>query len=93
MGTVVRLPEFPKDKEFEEYIASVLHSCRPCFIERNLVDKEVDEILELDIIYYSFNYDKAPDVYLVEIKSGDWGFPEIFKIRGWMHYLNFSNGI
>ena len=25
-----------------------------------------------------------------EIKSGGWGFPEIFKVRGWLDYLKFE---
>lgn len=34
----------------------------------------------------------SPAATLFEIKGGDWGFPDIFKVFGWMHYLTVHRG-
>jgi propanediol utilization protein len=34
-----------------------------------------------------------PEIQLIEVKSGNWGFPDIFKLRGWMDYLNINKGV
>lgn len=34
-----------------------------------------------------------PEIKLLEVKSGKWGFPDLFKVRGWMDYLDISKGI
>jgi hypothetical protein len=73
----IELPAQPKEKEFEEYIAGFLQ-CAGVYIERNIVERDVKEVLELDII--TTNYDQCPpDVRLIEIKSGGWGFSDISK--------------
>jgi hypothetical protein len=88
--TSVHLPGLPKEKEFEEYVAALIQS-GGLFIERNIIDREIEEILELDIV--TTNYEKTPpDMKLIEVKSGDWGFGEIFKIKGWMCYLKLTEG-
>ena len=43
-------------------------------------------MLELDIITTNYNQ-STPEVQIFEVKSGEWGFQDIFKIRGWMDYL------
>lgn len=48
-------------------------------------------ILELDVVTSQFFKDRVSKT-IVEIKSGDWGFPEIFKVRGWLDYLGFDQG-
>ena len=87
MPTVsVSLPEVPKEKEYEEYISAYLQSSG-YYIERNIVQRDVEEVLELDIILTDYVPADIGQV-LVEIKSGkNWGFPDIFKVRGWMTYL------
>jgi hypothetical protein len=88
--TSIELPKQPKEKEFEEYVAAFLQ-CAGLYIERNIVERDIREVLELDVI--ASNYDQCPpDIRLIEIKSGGWGFPEVFKIFGWLKYLDISHG-
>ncbi|HOQ17520.1 MAG TPA: hypothetical protein PLG49_09185 [Defluviitaleaceae bacterium] len=87
----INLPDLPKGKEFEEYISAFFQSGGN-YIERNIIEKEVEEILELDIIATDYDLSK-PEIKLIEVKSGDWGFPDLFKVRGWMDYLNIASGV
>jgi len=84
----VSLPDLPKGTEFEEYISAFFQS-GGYYIERNIIEREV---LELDIVITNHNF-SPPGIKLLEVKSGDWGFADLFKVRGWMFYLNISNGI
>ncbi len=59
--------------------------------QRNIVERDVQEVLELDVIATNYE-DTVPDVRMVEIKSGNWGFPEVFKIFGWLKYLDIPCG-
>ena len=80
----------PKGKEFEELIAAFLQS-HGYYVERNVIDRQEEEVLELDIITSDYgNY--LPERRLYEAKSGSWGFGDIFKIRGWLDYLNLESG-
>ncbi|MFH2070977.1 MAG: hypothetical protein ABIJ11_07240 [Elusimicrobiota bacterium] len=88
---MVELPKIPKDKEFEEYV-SAFFQCSGYYIERNIIERQIEEVLELDIIITNYNIN-PPEIRLLEVKSGNWGFPDIFKIKGWMVYLNISKGI
>jgi len=56
------------------------------------IEREVQEVLELDIITTDYG-SSPPQIQLLEVKSGDWGFRDLFKVRGWMDYLNMSNGV
>jgi len=88
----INLPEMPKGKEFEEYISAFFHASGDYYIERNVIEREVEEILELDIITTDYN-SSIPCNALLEVKSGSWGFPDLFKMRGWMDYLNIDKGV
>ena len=88
--TSVSLPDLPKETEFEEYVSAFFQSGGD-YIERNIIERDVEEGLELDIITTNYNI-LPPEIKLIEVKSGGWGFPDIFKIRGWMDYLNISKG-
>lgn len=79
------LPESPKDYEFEEFISAFFHS-GGYYVERNIIEKDIESVLELDIITSNYNQ-SIPEVQIFEVKSGEWGFQDIFKIRGWMDYL------
>lgn len=86
----VTLPDLPKGKEFEEYISAFLQ-VGGYYIERNIIERDIEEVLELDIV--ATNYEVSPpEITLIEVKSGDWGFPDLFKVRGWMDYLNMTRG-
>ena len=87
----VSLTNLPKGEEFEEYISAFFQSAGN-YIERNIIDKEIEEVLELDIVATDYCL-SPPEIKLLEVKSGEWGFPDLFKVRGWMDYLNISKGI
>ena len=88
---VARLPELPKDKEFEEY-TSACFQASGYYIERNIIERAPVEVLELDIITTDYSV-RPPEVRLLEAKSGGWGFADLFKVRGWMDYLGLSQGM
>jgi len=90
--TSVILPNLPKGKEFEEYISAFFQSAGNYYIERNIIEREAEEVLELDIIITDYDF-SPPKIKLLEVKSGDWGFSDLFKVRGWMDYLNIASGI
>jgi len=87
----VSLPDLPKGKELEEYISAFFQSGGN-YIERNIIERELEEVLELDIIATDYSL-SPPEIKLLEVKSGDWGFSDLFKVRGWMDYLNISKGV
>lgn len=86
----VELPKIPKDKDYEDYLCAYLQA-GGLYVERSIIHREVEELLELDILTTDFQKTSA-DNLLIEIKGGDWGFSDIFKIRGWLTYLNYDNG-
>lgn len=88
--SAITLPKIPKEKDYEDYVAAVLQAAG-LYIERNIIYREEAEILELDIFSSEF-MERGVIKRLIEIKSGDWGFSDIFKIRGWMTYLDYNNG-
>ncbi len=90
MGRTVSLPELPKDVEFEDYVAAYLQASG-FYIEKSIIDRQGTEILELDIIFTDYRHDRPPIEKLIEVKSGGWGFSEIFKMLGWGKYLNITD--
>lgn len=86
----VNLPSDPVEKFYEDYIAAYLQSAG-YYVERNVIDRKVAELLELDIVITDYKL-KKPQPFLVEIKSGKWGFSDVFKIRGWLDYIGIDNG-
>ena len=79
------LPEIPKGSELEDYVAALLQ-CAGYFVEKSIIERDQKEILELDIVATRYN-SGVPHRQLYEVKSGDWGFPDIFKLLGWKTYL------
>ena len=73
----INLPKLPKGKIFEECVSAFFQSAGQ-YIERNIIERDIEEILELDIIATDYN-SKLPDIKLIEIKSGYRGFPDIFN--------------
>lgn len=90
-STAIRLPEIPKDKDYEDYLCAYLQA-GGLYVERSVIHREDEEILELDILTTNFQNDSANNE-LIEIKGGKWGFGDIFKIRGWLTYLKYEHGI
>ena len=81
-------PKIPKDKEYEDFIAAILQSCG-YYLERGIIHRIKQDVLELDIVSSKFSKENV-DRTISEIKSGGWGLPDIFKVRGWMDYLNLG---
>lgn len=84
----IELAQVPKDFAYEDYVSSVLNA-GGYYLERGIHKREKSEILELDIVTNKFT-SNGVEKTISEIKSGDWGFPDIFKVRGWMDYLGFD---
>ncbi|MBP7795957.1 MAG: hypothetical protein KA059_04185 [Elusimicrobiales bacterium] len=59
----ISLPNLPKGKEFEEYISAFFQSGGN-YIERNIIEREVEEILELDII--ATDYDLSSSLAILK---------------------------
>jgi len=84
---VITLPDIPRSADaLEDYVAALFQSAG-FFVEKNIIEREShEEILELDTVATSYDKD-APSSILAETKSGKWGFHDIFKVIGWMQYL------
>ena len=85
----VSLPELPKGHEFEEFI-SAFYQSGMFFIERNIIERDIEEVLELDVIAADYGQ-SPPAIQLIELKSGNWGFADLFKLKGWIDYLNLTS--
>lgn len=88
METYIRLLDIPHDLNFEDFIAAHLNA-EGYFLERNVRMIDDGVILELDVVTYRFDPEGHAEKKFIEAKSGDWGFPDIFKIKGWMVYIDF----
>lgn len=89
--TTVSLPKLPDGKEFEEFVAAYFQ-CAGHYVERSIIDRQEEEVLELDIIVSAYGQSVPPASRLIEVKSGGWGFTDIFKIRGWLDYIGMPEG-
>lgn len=78
------LPETPV--ELEDFVAALFQASGH-FVEKNIHAEE----LELDLVATNYAED-PPIVTLGEVKSGGWGYGELFKLVGWMRYLNIDEG-
>lgn len=90
MATTVILPAFPTNTEFEEYVSAYVQS-GGYFVERSLIYRQEEEIFEVDAIATTYSSTNPPLERLIEVKSGDWGFPDIFKVSGWGKYLGIGD--
>ncbi|WP_049653483.1 hypothetical protein [Kitasatospora sp. MY 5-36] len=87
----VKLPDIPgAGDELEDYIAALFQASGH-FVEKQLVESDPADILELDI----FTTDYAPERIvrrIIEVKGGGWGYTDLFKVVGWMTYLGLERG-
>ena len=89
-SSAVTLPKIPKNRSYEDYLSARLNA-GGYYLERGVQMNEGGDILELDIVINEFQKDTEVKKSIVEVKSGrHWGFPEIFKIKGWMSFLGYS---
>lgn len=87
----VNLPAIPKEAEFEELIAALMQSSG-YYIERRIEQSDQGvQVLELDIITTDY-MQSPPEIRIHEVKSGKWGLKDIFKVGGWMRYLDIQAG-
>jgi len=82
---MAKLPDVPQGKELEDYVAGLLQ-CASYFVEKNIVERGTAEVLELDMVATCY-VGGLPQRLLFEVKSGDWGFSDIFKLLGWKTYM------
>ncbi len=86
----VKLPKIPKDEFYEDWVAATL-CASGYYVDRRISLTDPTNILELDVVTSKFESGKVSKT-IVEIKSGKWGFPDLFKVRGWLDYLSFDKG-
>lgn len=60
-------------------------------MEKQIIERDPADILELDIFATYYGSDEALR-RLIEVKGGKWGFTDLFKVVGWMQYLNLEHG-
>lgn len=82
---VATLPDCPKGLEFEEFISAFMQ-CSGRYIERDLHERNPQDICELDISATEHNQDQG-QVFVVEVKSGKWGLNDLFTLRGKADFL------
>lgn len=91
MSKPIKLESNPIEKDYEDYICAYFQA-GGLYVEKSIIHRETEEILELDIITTDFGVNQAHQK-LIEIKSGGWGFSEIFKVKGWLAYLKIEEGL
>ncbi len=91
MSKPIKLESDPIEKDYEDYICAFFQS-GGLYVEKSIIHREAAEILELDIIISDFKKSSI-ERKLIEIKSGDWGFSEVFKVKGWLVYLGIEKGL
>ncbi|MFI5534606.1 hypothetical protein ACIA8O_39335 [Kitasatospora sp. NPDC051853] len=88
---VVELPEIPgAGEELEDYIAALFQASGH-FVEKQIVESDPADLLELDIVTTDYAHEQATR-RLIEVKGGKWGYTDLFKVVGWMRYLKIQHG-
>lgn len=77
-------------RELEDYVAGLFQAAG-YFVEKNIRQREFTDVLELDAVATSYD-EPVPRAVLAEAKGGRWGFPDLFKVAGWMRYLGIERG-
>lgn len=91
MTDTVSLSEIPDaGNDLEDYVAA-LFQASGYYVEKSLIERDPDDVLELDIVASKYDQGDVRRV-LAEVKGGGWGYPDIFKIVGWMKYLGIREG-
>ena len=85
------LPQIPDaGHQLEDYVAGLFQAAG-YYVEKNVRQRDVMDVLELDAVATSYD-GPLPEAVLAEAKGGRWGFPDIFKVAGWMAYLRIDRG-
>ena len=85
----LKLPQMPQGEYYEDFIAALL-CVGGFYIEKRIEMSEPINILELDVVSTKLSAD-CINKTLIEIKSGQWGMPDVFKVRGWLDFLKYNN--
>ena len=100
MGTTqqintLNLDNMPKLYAYEDYIASLLMFHGPYYLERSIKKKTsgIGDEFEWDIVTSQYQPNAEPVRRIVEIKSKGWGIDDIFKVSGWMTYMNHKHSL
>lgn len=83
--TTITLPKIPVGESLEDYVAAFLQ-CGGYYTEKSLIETGETQVMELDIMAWK-PANRPPQHELFEVKGGNWGFPEVFKVYGWKTYL------
>ncbi|MBB4684636.1 hypothetical protein [Amycolatopsis jiangsuensis] len=83
------MPSTPEG--LEDYVAALFQASGN-YVEKNLIQRDPSDVLELDVV--ATKYDSMlPESLIAEVKSGNWGYPDLFKVLGWMAYLGKPEGV
>lgn len=82
----IQLPKDPKDHDYEDQIAAILLASGYYLETRLILKKGSEEVLEFDAIATPTN--DYTNRRIVEVKSGSWGMPDLFKLYGQTMYTN-----
>lgn len=86
------LPDVPKGHELEEFVAATFQ-CSGYYIDKNVEDEYAGTpTLEIDAVATSY-HEGGSDAVIIEVKSGKWGFRDLFTLFGWMTYLKVDRAI
>lgn len=87
----IALPRVPESgHDLEDYVAGMFQAAG-YYVERNVRQRDVTDILEIDAVATSYD-GPLPRSVLAEAKGGKWGFPDLFKVAGWLAYLGIERG-
>lgn len=86
----VALSDIPdKGSDLEDYTAA-LFQASGYFVEKNLTERDGGDVVEVDVVAAQY-HNSAPVRVLGEAKGGDWGYPDLFKVAGWIRYLDLPS--
>jgi hypothetical protein len=84
-------PKQPNASQYEDCVAAALNACGYFVETRVRLENKSSQLLELDIVATPSG-DTFINRELIEVKSGGWGFKDIFKIYGQMNFLGINRG-
>lgn len=91
-GSGVELDPIPTTADDLEDYAAAIFQASGYYVEKNLVEREPADVLELDVVATDFSENPSRSI-LGEVKGGGWGYSDAFKVFGWMKYLNTSRSV
>lgn len=87
----VHLSDVPAAGTDLEHFVAALFQAAGYFVEKNVTLRDPSDVLELDLVATDYS-GEAPASVLCEAKGGEWGWTELFKVAGWMRYLDIHRG-